>query len=176
MGMKNGLTRFGPFSRRVRCWSSKVEIPPMPDPTITPKRVGSTWPWIRDCSSACAVAATAYCTKRSERRTSFRSMTLSGLKSCTSPANRVSYAAVSKRVTGPIPDSPATSRFQNSSTEFPSGQMTPCPVTTTRRGAPFLRCFTNVLSIFACASKRADDSRPARRRIRRSSARGIPGI
>jgi hypothetical protein len=36
MGMKNGLTRDGPFSRRVRCWSSKVAIPPMPDPTTTP--------------------------------------------------------------------------------------------------------------------------------------------
>src|SRR6267143_1095728 len=37
-GMKNGLTRRWPFCTAVRCVSSSVARPPMPEPTITPTR------------------------------------------------------------------------------------------------------------------------------------------
>jgi hypothetical protein len=39
IGMKNGLTRFGPCSMSLRCCSSKVAMPPMPLPKTTPKRL-----------------------------------------------------------------------------------------------------------------------------------------
>ncbi len=31
-GIRNGLTRSGPFSRRIWCWRSKRFIPPIPEP------------------------------------------------------------------------------------------------------------------------------------------------
>src|SRR2546428_299242 len=61
MGMKKGLMRFGPFSRRTRCWSSNVVIPPIPDPTITPNRVGSTRSFTPRCFTASADAALLCC-------------------------------------------------------------------------------------------------------------------
>ena len=38
MGMKKTETRFAPFSRNFWCSSSRVCIPPMPLPTMTPTR------------------------------------------------------------------------------------------------------------------------------------------
>ena len=44
IGMKNGETRSGPFSRRFLCESRSVAIPPIPEPIRTPKRVPSILP------------------------------------------------------------------------------------------------------------------------------------
>src|SRR5438034_8422221 len=38
IGMKNGDTRSGPFSRRVSWFASRVWMPPIPEPISTPKR------------------------------------------------------------------------------------------------------------------------------------------
>ncbi|MNN97971.1 hypothetical protein D3C81_2172440 [compost metagenome] len=43
IGIKNGLTRLGPFSIRMVCCSSQVCRPPMPEPTYTPTRSGSAF-------------------------------------------------------------------------------------------------------------------------------------
>ena len=70
IGMRNGETRRGPFSYRTMVWSSIVCRPPMPVPTMTPRRTGS--PVGRpDCAIASAAAAVENCSKRSARRTSF---------------------------------------------------------------------------------------------------------
>jgi len=42
IGMKNGLTRPGPFSSCTECWLSKVSMPPIPDPMSTPTRSRSS--------------------------------------------------------------------------------------------------------------------------------------
>src|SRR5580693_8792885 len=52
-------------------------------------------------------------------------------KPFTSAAMRTGQGAASNRVMGPTPDSPATTRFQLSSTLSPSGLAVPNPVTTT---------------------------------------------
>src|SRR5437867_2674637 len=79
------------------------------------------------------VAATAYCTKRSIRFASLRSTMPLLEKSFTSHAKRVEYAVASNRVMVPAPDFPAVRLAQNASVLFPSGEMTPVPVTKTRR-------------------------------------------
>ena len=43
IGIMNGETRLGPFVMRTVCWISRVERPPMPLPSIQPKRVGSAF-------------------------------------------------------------------------------------------------------------------------------------
>jgi hypothetical protein len=74
MGMKKGLMRFGPLSRKTLLWASQVSIPPMPVPTRVPTRSGSralgSSPESLRASSA---AIRAYWTKRSRRRSSFLS-------------------------------------------------------------------------------------------------------
>ena len=42
IGTVKGLTRRAPRSRTTSHWSSVVQMPPMPVPTTTPRRVGST--------------------------------------------------------------------------------------------------------------------------------------
>src|SRR5262249_61072160 len=54
-------------------------------------------------------------------------------KSFTSPETEPGNSLAQKREIGPAPHEPATSADQDSSTELPSGQTIPSPVTTTRR-------------------------------------------
>ncbi len=75
IGMKNGETRSGPFSSRILWLSSSVVMPPMPEPTSTPKRVRSTRSTFRPASStAIAAQASAYLRNGSNLRSSFLSM------------------------------------------------------------------------------------------------------
>jgi len=63
MGMVNGDTRLGPFSNKVTCSRSKVAKPPIPLPTITPKRRLSIAATSTPASAiAILAAATANCT------------------------------------------------------------------------------------------------------------------
>src|SRR6266542_3283953 len=106
----------------------------MPDPTRTPKRVGSTLSVLRAASSTAMVAqATAYLRKGSNLRSSFLSMYLRGSNPFSSPAMRVGKSVASKRVMGPMPERPSRRPAQNSSAVLPRGVTAPTPVITTRR-------------------------------------------
>ena len=107
IGMKKGETRSGPFAFRTSWLSSSVVMPPMPEPTSTPKRLLSTRSTLSPASStAMAAQATAYFRYGSSFRSSFLSMYLSGSKPLSSPAMRVAKPVASKRVMGPMPDTP----------------------------------------------------------------------
>ncbi len=56
-GMKKGETLRGPFSMRLRDWASKVDMPPMPEPMITPARSRSTLEWSSPESCMASFAA-----------------------------------------------------------------------------------------------------------------------
>src|SRR6059058_1282784 len=74
IGMRNGETLRGSFSWTSTC-STRVSTPPMPDPNATPMRGASSGVTSRRADlRAWPAAATAKCTKRSERRISLRSM------------------------------------------------------------------------------------------------------
>ena len=61
IGMRNGETRSGPFSCRMCSPSSNVVMPPMPEPTIVPKRAASTLARSSPASwTAMTAQATAY--------------------------------------------------------------------------------------------------------------------
>src|SRR5688500_1937626 len=136
MGTKNGDTRLGPFSSSRPCCSSKVWMPPIPLPTITPKRSGST---PSRCSSspasrmACTAVPMANWLKRSVRFTSLRSMYSPGSKSFTSQAKRTSNSDASNCVMGPAPLRPPSRAVQELWTSSPTGVIRPVPVITTRR-------------------------------------------
>src|SRR5882757_5783546 len=66
-------------------------------------------------------------------RASFAEMYASTLKPLTSPAMRQGKAEASKREIGTIPELPETMLLQASAIEFPTGEMIPRPVMTTRR-------------------------------------------
>src|SRR2546428_6570596 len=135
MGMKNGETRSGPLALSTSWVSRSVVMPPMPEPTRTPKRVLSTCSRSRPASSTAITAqAMAYLRKGSNFRSSFLSMYLSGSKPLSSPAMRVGKPVASKRVMGPIPDAPRVRAAQNSSAVVPVGVTAPTPVMTTRAG------------------------------------------
>src|SRR3954470_16005335 len=133
-GMKKGLTRRWPFSTAVRCVSSSVPRPPMPEPTITPVRSPRGLSVGRPASlSARSVAARPNWMNRSFRRASFLSMNLAGSKLFTSPAMRLGRSLASKRVMGPTPDLPAMAASHDSLVPMPKGVTRPIPVTTTLR-------------------------------------------
>src|SRR5688572_15554210 len=131
--MKNGDTRSGPRSSRVRCSRSMTSNPPMPLPMTTPTREELTSS-IRSplCSIAIVVAAIANWMKRAHFFTSFLSIQFNGSKPGTSPANRVEWRAASKSVIGPMPDRPAHTPSHVAAVPMPSGETNPMPVTTTR--------------------------------------------
>src|SRR6266542_1598123 len=111
IGTKKGETRSIPRAFRMSYCSSRVPMPPMPEPTSTPKRAPSTASTLRSASSTAMTAqAIAYLRKGSNLRSSFLSMYLSGS----------------------MPDLPAIRAAQNSSAVFPTGVTAPTPVTTTR--------------------------------------------
>src|SRR2546426_1280271 len=154
IGMKNGETRSGPFSMSILCASRSEEMPPMPEPMSTPKRVPSSLAGSRpESSTAMTEHAIAYLRYGSSRRASFLSTYFSSSKLRTSPAMRVTnwnsplavLVCASNFVIGPMPDLPCVSADQNSSTVLPTGVSAPMPVTTTRRGSTALRVVLDVL-------------------------------
>jgi hypothetical protein len=85
MGIRNGDTRFMPFSRITLCSASMVWRPPMPEPTIAPQRSGSSFEKsIPESATAIFVAAMANWVNRSMRRTFFLSMKFSATNPFTS--------------------------------------------------------------------------------------------
>src|SRR2546427_1441673 len=154
IGMKNGETRSGPFSMSILCASRSEEMPPMPEPMSTPKRVPSSRTGSRpESSTAMTEHAIAYLRYGSSRRASFLSTYFSSSKLRTSPAMRVTnwnsplavLVCASNFVIGPMPDLPCVSADQNSVTSLPRGVSAPMPVTTTRRGSTALRVALDVL-------------------------------
>ena len=136
MGMKNGLTRSAPRSWLTMIWSMRVPVPPRPEPMTMPvwsASSPSSFAGRPAWSMAWRVATSAIWVVRSLRRISLRSSTVEGSKSSTSPAMVQGTRDASKLAMVRTPDSPATSRVQNSSTLVPSGVTAPMPVTTTRR-------------------------------------------
>ena len=74
IGMRNGET-FRGSSSCFRMLSTRVSTPPIPEPNAAPTRDARSGVISRHAPlSACPAAATANCTNRSARRTSFRSM------------------------------------------------------------------------------------------------------
>src|SRR5580704_15093811 len=78
--------------------------------------------------------------KRAILRASFLSMRVRGSKFFTSAAMRQAKAEASKPVMRSVPLLPASNACQTSSTLLPTAQMSPIPVTTTRR-SKLLRSF-----------------------------------
>ncbi len=133
MGIKKGLTRLGPCCKRMACCFSKVPMPPIPLPTTTPafSRSKESEPNLAS-SKACCAQTNAYCSPKSMRRASFLSMYREGSKFLTSAAIFVEKSETSNLVTLPMPETPSFRLLHNSATEFPTGEVTPMPVTTTR--------------------------------------------
>ncbi len=126
IGMKKGLTRPGPFSSMMRCCASRVWIPPMPVPMMTPARSGSGMPPSNpESTMAWCAAARAYWVKRSVRRASLASMYCVTSKFLTSPAMRESSLEGSNRVMVVMPLRPPTNPSHNSGTELPRGVIAP---------------------------------------------------
>src|SRR5213078_2833372 len=146
---------FGPLApKRILCASRSEEMPPMPEPMSTPKRVPSSLAGSRpESSTAMTEHAIAYLRYGSSRRASFLSTYFSSSKLRTSPAMRVTnwnsplavLVCASNFVIGPMPDLPCVSADQNSVTSLPRGVSAPMPVTTTRRGSTALRVVLDVL-------------------------------
>src|SRR5438105_4316904 len=145
-GMKNGFTRRWPFSTAVMCVSSRVERPPIPEPTITPQRSPSGLSRGNPASwSASFVAARPNWMKRSLRRASFLSMNWPASKFFTSPAMWLGRPLASKRVICPTPLLPARAASQVSLVPIASGVTSPRPVTTTLRSTRCMGCLLLVL-------------------------------
>ena len=117
-----------------RYWVSK---PPIPEPTYTPSLKGSMLALLSsvcspESSTACIAAAMPYWTNLSCLRTNPLSRpAFSPSKSLTIPAILTGRPSVGKSVMKPIPFTPLTSESQKVFTSFPTGEMTPMPVTTT---------------------------------------------
>lgn len=132
-GMKNGLNLGVPFPNLYspNC-SSKVEIPPSPQPHITPIRfLFKVSKSIFAFVIASSAAYRAYCVKRSYFLISFFSKMCHGLKFLTSHANLVLNCEVSNLVIGVAPLTPLIKECQYSDTLFPMGVTAPNPVITT---------------------------------------------
>lgn len=120
--MKNGETRSGPRSSRIRCSRSITSNPPMPLPITTPTRLAFAAVTLNPlASTAMVVAASANWMKRAHFLTSFFSIQGSGSKSFTSPAKRAAWRKASNRVMGAMPDCPASACCQVTSVPTPSG-------------------------------------------------------
>ena len=139
VGMKSGEIQRPEGSSIIlavsRYWTSK---PPIPEPTYTPRRNGSMF-----CSSpsvcrpesfmACQAAAMPYCVKRSCLRMNGLSMpNSSALKFLILPAILTGRSSVGKLSINSMPHTPSLRFFQKVSTSFPTEEMTPIPVMTTR--------------------------------------------
>src|SRR5882724_5594892 len=147
-GIKKGEILRGPPARRAACSRSITSNPPTPDPMWTPTRVAFSGvtcnPHIFIASSA---AASARWMKRPIFLTSFFSTKFKGSKSLTSAAIWQAKLLGSKRVILDTPLLPATMFFQTSGLVWPTSQISPRPVITTRLAkllATF-RVFVNVV-------------------------------
>ena len=120
IGMVKGETRPGPRAASTPTCVSRVPTPPMPVPSCTPARAGSTSGAPPAWSSAISAAATAKWVKRSWWRASLPDSQGEGSKSSTRRSRAVGGAV--------------RSPCQNASSPVPAGDTTPMPVTTTRRG------------------------------------------
>ena len=150
MGTKNGVTRFAPFLSITRTWSCKVVIPPIPLPTITPKRVGSIVASVKPLISHASKAATKpYWENKSILFCSLRSKTALGSNSFTSPAKATPVSSESNLVILPIPSLPSTRLCQNSFTVLPNGVTAPMPVMTTLF-ILYLRVYFDYQTIISC--------------------------
>jgi len=75
LGMKKGLMRIAPRSARISDCCSQLHRPPTPLPTQVPACSPRTSSSLRPASAmASSLPMRAYCTKRSRRRASLRSM------------------------------------------------------------------------------------------------------
>ena len=131
-GMKKGETRSAPRSRKTRCCSTIVAIPPIAEPTRIATRAGSNRS-IPASVHASWAAATANRTLRSMRRASFAGRWASGSKPRTSPAIRTGNELASNASMKPMPLRPATAASQVEGASRPIGVTAPSPVITTRR-------------------------------------------
>ena len=103
--MVSGETLRSPWVSRMSSWPSKVIAPPMPVPTITASRSGSTTgssPASPACAHASRAAMIATCSDRSSRRASTRlSTSVGSTASCaaifTGRSNRSTHSAVEPR-------------------------------------------------------------------------------
>ena len=96
-GTNRGSTRLGPFSRSFFSLRSMAWREPIPEPTLTPTRKGSSFSMsMPDWSKACFAAATANWENGSIRRAVFGSMYALASKSFTSAASLHLKSAVSK--------------------------------------------------------------------------------
>src|SRR6476659_2247583 len=135
MGMVSGETLRSPWVSRMSSWPSNDMAPPMPVPTITASRSGSTAgssPASPACAHASRAAMIATCSDRSQRRASTRlSTSVGSTASCaaifTGRSNRSTHSASSRDT----PDRPASRASQVDAASPPSGVVAPYPVTTT---------------------------------------------
>jgi hypothetical protein len=68
IGMRCGLTRRGPFSRRTSFWLSSVSAPPMPEPMTTASRVGLDLGAPASAHASRAATSATCCTRSSVPR------------------------------------------------------------------------------------------------------------
>src|SRR5215469_18054599 len=98
---------------------------------------------------ASAEAARAKWINRPILRASFLSTNLRGSKSLTSAANRTGWPVRSNALISAMPLLPASRPVQTSGAVFPTPQISPRPVTTTRRCSIVLLCrFLVLLDVF----------------------------
>src|SRR5208282_977820 len=134
-GMKKGEILRGPPSRSAVCSRSMTSNPPMPEPICTPTLSAfSGVTWSPDIFIASSEAAMAKWMKRPIFFTSFFSMKLKGSKSRTSAAIWQAKAEASNLVMRLTPLLPASRACHTAPVVWPTEQIRPMPVMTTRRG------------------------------------------
>src|SRR3989338_8829451 len=152
MGIRNGDNREGPLFRQTLCCSSIVYNPPIPEPTKTPILCLSSFSKSKPALViACFAEATAYCTNFSKRLASLTDIPYKiASKLLTSAAIRESKPEASKEVMGPAPLFPDFKASQKVEISFPTGDITPNPVTTTL----FFICVICLNKIYPAKTKR----------------------
>ena len=130
-GTKNGEIFLGPLVSSKSLFSSMVPSPPMPDPIETPILLKSSSSRFNPESiTHWSEAIKPNWINSSTLRIYFLSRWSSGLR-FTVAANLVSKSVVSNFVIGETPLFPLIMLFQDSETEFPTGDIMPIPVITT---------------------------------------------
>ncbi len=133
-GMVNGFTRALLFRYRLTKPSSSVVCPPTQDPvTIAVRSRSSAVHSIPASRTASLAATTPSWAKRSSRPASLSSKYCEASKFFTSAAFWKRSRLRSTAWSGSIPDRPSTNACQNSPRLCPRADITPMPVTTTRR-------------------------------------------
>ncbi len=131
IGMVCGETRRGPDASSTSSWASRVSAPPMPEPTLTPSRSGSSPESARPASDqAWWAAIRAIASERSSRRSFTRSSRPAG-STASWAAIRTGSCADHSWASELTPERPASMASQVDATSPPSGVVAPSPVTTT---------------------------------------------